>query len=959
MVLYGRVAKAVANEGLSPWSRDFVRRVSSDPELRERLAGPRRVDAVHPSFAGFAREADPRALDAPIFRPYRWVRLVWPPDADGRALAEHLRRTGLFDHVEPEPHATDRRVVWHQSATITDPLFTAVTNDPHRRQWAIDQARFKDAFHYTEGRVLIGVPDTGIRPDHPDLAAAQRPHQRAALVRYTLPGSASEESVGPTEGFFPQAFAPPGRPLARPLDGDLGGQSQQHWWNAGHGIHVAGLIAARKNNAEGGVGGCPGCDLAVLRFSDPAVLPTAWHALGPSFGSSVISMSFATNYFSELMLDTLVALQERDVALIASLGNDAVKANLAGFYGFPQRSAYPGYLPFVIGVGGTDVHGERWYEPKVMTRPLHQRHPQLWWDAVIDAPGRPLTMSGLGLSPPNAQWLPIGGWRSECGSNWGRELRTVGFVASYDTGIPGLGTVTVTLPAGEYGLDLMAPAAQVLAPLDREYSRREVQRSQGPVLEPFPCWFQIPDPINPTDPVCPLTGINYAPGTHRIANAGIPMGADDPIAGVSYSQIPRNEPALGYANYGTLTGTSMAAPLVAAAAGLARSVNPMLRAAAVHDLLRCTATPMSNSEVWSGDPVLNPNPTINATIRTQLTGAGRLNAEAVVRRTLGTVGGQTLRNRLIPMFSLTTWPEEPRQSWLFTTSPQVALAAMTGDLHRLTDPALPLPNDDQNLSPDPPYPATTGNPLPHGADSPQNDVGTAEGITYVSATVNAVGARLDGAWYAFPTELSGKAYHTPSASFLVFSTPFNPLTQQPNGLVPLHRMSMKCSQYRHHFYTTDPVERENAKNGPPACTSSSAFGTQGWYDDGIDGYVYHPNLAQPPGTIELRRGWLPSIGNWVLLTPQEEALRRFPGLTNVTRIGYVYPAVDYILQGGGAVLLDIDADGLPDPFEVLIGLNPNNSDSDGDGRPDGIELPFAAPGVSDPLVQDTVTPCVP
>jgi hypothetical protein len=51
---------------------------------------------------------------------------------------------------------------------------------------------------------------------------------------------------------------------------------------------------------------------------------------------------------------------------------------------------------------------------------------------------------------------------------------------------------------------------------------------------------------------------------------------------------------------------------------------------------------------------------------------------------------------------------------------------------------------------------------------------------------------------------------------------------------------------------------------------------------------------------------------------------------------------------------------LPYDLATLIGLNHKNADSDGDGRPDDTELPFAAPGVSDPAVSDTVlNPCVP
>lgn len=201
------------------------------------------------------------------------------------------------------------------------------------------------------------------------------------------------------------------------------------------------------------------------------------------------------------------------------------------------------------------------------------------------------------------------------------------------------------------------------------------------------------------------------------------------------------------------------------------------------------------------------------------------------------------------------------------------------------------------------------------------------------------------------------AWLQPSASFFVFSTPFNPLTQMPNGLVALHRMSMKCSQYRHHFYTTNPNERNAAINAQGTCTSNPTLGVQGWYDDGIDGYVYDPDLAAPPGTVELRRGWLASIGNWVLMTAEEQALGKFPGVSLVSKLGYVYPAVKY--TANGPQFLDDDLDTLPDAFETLIGLNRKNADSDGDGRPDGQELPFAAPGVSDPAINDTVFPCVP
>lgn len=585
VVLHARLSPTIVNQGLSPWSRHFTRQVENNPELRARVAEPARIDAVNPAFAGFEREVPAWELEAPVFRPYRWVRLSWRADSDPIALAARLRGTGLFDHVEPVPRVEHRRIFATQSSTITDPLYTATSTDPHRRQWAIDQARFKDAFHFTEGRVLIGVPDWGINPNHPDLSSAQRPHQRAAVVRYrpgpppTPDGSDEVEGEFFEVGFFPQQAQ---------LDSDLGGQFSQHSWLVGHGLHVAGIIAAGKNDAQGGVGGCPGCGLAPLRFIDSEVLPNVWQALGFSFGASAINMSFVLSYFSQLQLDTLKALHERDVALVASIGNEARKRELEGV--FNGRSAFPGYLPFVIGVGATDATGERWHERTIMTRPLGQRHPKIGWDAVLDEWGCGLQPSSLGLTPPATQLLPIDSRRDECGSNWGRETRSLWFQTTYLVdGVP----ITVTLPPGQYGLDLMAPGAQVLAPLDRVYSR--VVTNAPVALRDFPCWF---DP----SPQCELISqsLHTAPGRHLIANSGQAMGADDIF--FSYSQIPRNEETLGHQKYGTMTGTSMAAPMVTAAVGLVRSANPLL--APMRCMISCVAPPHRWATARSG-PVIH------------------------------------------------------------------------------------------------------------------------------------------------------------------------------------------------------------------------------------------------------------------------------------------------------------------------------------------------------------------
>ncbi|MDH3377345.1 MAG: S-layer homology domain-containing protein, partial [Gammaproteobacteria bacterium] len=51
----------------------------------------------------------------------------------------------------------------------------------------------------------------------------------------------------------------------------------------------------------------------------------------------------------------------------------------------------------------------------------------------------------------------------------------------------------------------------------------------------------------------------------------------------------------------------------------------------------------------------------------------------------------------------------------------------------------------------------------------------------------------------------------------------------------------------------------------------------------------------------------------------------------------VDPASDDITVAGDVILLDTDGDGITDVVEILLGLNPNDPDTDADGTPDGLE----------------------
>ena len=110
-----------------------------------------------------------------------------------------------------------------------------------------------------------------------------------------------------------------------------------------------------------------------------------------------------------------------------------------------------------------------------------------------------------------------------------------------------------------------------------------------------------------------------------------------------------------YTGYGDCLGTSFAAPFVSGIAGLMRSVNPLLSAIEVRDILSNTATQPVAGPAGSGLTFYIPD------------------AEQAVRLALGS--GVT--NRLTPMFSLYA---SDTQTHLFTTSPQTAVAGVAGEL---------------------------------------------------------------------------------------------------------------------------------------------------------------------------------------------------------------------------------------------------------------------------------------
>lgn len=305
--------------------------------------------------------------------------------------------------------------------------------------------------------------------------------------------------------------------------------------------------------------------------------------------------------------------------------------------------------------------------------------------------------------------------------------------------------------------------------------------------------------------------------------------------------------------YGPCTGTSMAAPHLAGVSAILRSANPLLSKDDVETLL---AGNLDNPPGW--------NPAF---------GRGKPDADAALDDALGQVAGQTLANRLTPLFDLYSWNAETHLS---TTAPQMASAALL----------------DSEVS----Y-FTEGNvPLVPGYDR-------------FPGTICVIGPCTD----------------LPRAYVYLFTSdePPTPGAQ----LVPLYRMGYDQSfggnpLNRSFFYTTETGGLELGKS-------------IGYEHMGIEGYIYPRCTPEPScipaGATRLYRLYHEDRDDYSVFP--ESQLAHFQSLGYISQpslndwIGYVYETVDsdgdHVIDGFEGLIgtnpsvSDSDGDGASDGQEIL------------------------------------------
>lgn len=187
----------------------------------------------------------------------------------------------------------------------------AIGTSLRAQQWALNRVQFEQAWTVTRGAgVVVGVVDSGVDGSLPAL-------RHRVLPGHTFQGAGFVDRAGQT---------------------DL----------AGHGTHVAGIVAAdgSAGSVEGGAPGARVLPVSVLDengdgWSSDVANGIVWAV---DHGARVLNLSFGTSSPSVAVRTAVAYAQDKGAVVVAAAGNSGPD----GPYEYPV--AYPG----VIGVGAVD-----------------------------------------------------------------------------------------------------------------------------------------------------------------------------------------------------------------------------------------------------------------------------------------------------------------------------------------------------------------------------------------------------------------------------------------------------------------------------------------------------------------------------------------------------------------------------------------------------------------------------
>ncbi len=285
-----------------------------------------------------------------------------------------------------------------QAIKPSDPLYESTFYiGPSYFQWGLQALNLEAAWDLTRGHAYLGISDSGIDIDHPDLVGNFRPQ-----FSYDF-GSCPSDNIVRVNG-FPTVF----RCIDDPTQGansafhelgdgnvdEIAADDTSYYSGgrpvAGHGTHVAGIMAATSNNNTGTAGVCWDCSIMMTKMrgfrstglDSSTTLDIKANALIWLIenGAQVINRSGAdaidlvdngitcdsipNNYRTDVInpqnfnnrisyekavikyCDALATLEERDIVMVAAAGNEGV-----------NDIHFPASDPRVISVGAVDIWG--------------------------------------------------------------------------------------------------------------------------------------------------------------------------------------------------------------------------------------------------------------------------------------------------------------------------------------------------------------------------------------------------------------------------------------------------------------------------------------------------------------------------------------------------------------------------------------------------------------------------
>ncbi len=408
-----------------------------------------------------------------------------------------------------------------------------------------------------DSSVIVGIIDTGIAYNHPDLAANM----------WTNTGEIADNGIDDDgNGYVDDVYG------INCIDG-----SGDPYDDNGHGTHVAGTVAAAMDNGEGVVGVAPGVSLMGLKFLSAEGSGSSDDALecllySVYMGAALTNNSWGGGFPSRNMKSAIEQAGSRGSLFVAAAGNDGTDNDRNPHYPSSYRS------PTVLAVANSDHNDLLDASSNYGARSVDIAAPgtgitsSVPYDSVseLNAAGMTFAGSPMAYAAYGSASAPMsdGGLCDTTDASWSGTvvLCERGDITFYDKVI-----------------NAQSSGAVAVAVYNNEEGMLYGTLGEG----------------NSSD--IPAIGMSQADGQELVASY---LGTEGEV-------VNTFDPAgLGYDTY---TGTSMAAPHVAGAAALLLSYDPDLTPGELKDILMSTSDKpagMAGTTVSSGR--LNINNAINS-----------------------------------------------------------------------------------------------------------------------------------------------------------------------------------------------------------------------------------------------------------------------------------------------------------------------------------------------------------